>query len=160
MDYSQSFAISAAGMSVERTRVEVAALNLANANTVQTADGVGFQPLRVVARTISAASASVMPGGFADQVAAGLGQAADATLMNPTLPEVGVEQSGALPRRVYEPGNPFADSKGFVTYPGVDTATEMVTMMSALRSYEANVAAMNTAKTLAMKALDIGGASS
>ena len=49
MDYSRAFAISSAGMAVERTRVEVAALNLANANTVQTADGARFQPVRVVA---------------------------------------------------------------------------------------------------------------
>ena len=55
------------------------------------------------------------------------------------------------------PSNPFADGKGMVNYPGVDTATEMVNMMGAMRSYESNVAAMNVAKTLALKALDIGG---
>ena len=51
MNYSNSFAISATGMDVERLRVEVAALNIANANTVLTADGKGFQPMRVVAQS-------------------------------------------------------------------------------------------------------------
>jgi flagellar basal-body rod protein FlgC len=58
---------------------------------------------------------------------------------------------------VYEPGHPMADARGFVSYAGVDTATEMVSMMSAMRAYEANVAAMNTARSMAQKALTIGG---
>lgn len=157
MDYSRSFAISAAGMAVERARVEVASLNLANANTIQTEGTAGFQPLRVLALAMPANLA--MPGAFANQVDAGLNEAA-LSGWNITLPQVAIEPSGAQPRAVYEPTNPFANSKGFVTYPGVDTATEMISMMGALRSYEANVAAMNTARTLALKALDIGGASS
>ena len=55
-----------------------------------------------------------------------------------------------------EPGHPQADVQGFVTYPGVDTATEMMTIMDAMRAYEANVAAMNASRTMAMKALEIG----
>ena len=154
MDYSQTFAISAAGMAAERTRVEVAALNLANANAVQTEGAAKFQPLRAVIR---ATQGSILaPGEFAGQVDAGL-DAPEVSNWNLSLPQVSVEASGSAPRSVYEPGNPFADAKGYVNYPGVDTATEMVNMMSALRSYEANVAAMNTARTLALKALDIGG---
>jgi flagellar basal-body rod protein FlgC len=76
------------------------------------------------------------------------------------LPQVSIVPSNAAPRRVYEPGNPLADAKGYVSYAGVDNAGEMVTMMSAMRSYEANVAAMNMSKTLALKALNIGGAAS
>ena len=60
-------------------------------------------------------------------------------------------------RAIYEPGNTYSNSKGYVNYAGVDNAAEMITMMSAMRSYEANVAAMNMTKTLAMKALAIGG---
>jgi len=136
MDYSQAFAISASGMTLERTRVEVASLNLANANTVAGADGKLYQPLRVVARTA-----------FADTVSRGLA----------TDPVVSLEPTQQPARRVYEPGHPMADARGFVAYAGVDTATEMVTMMSAMRSYEANVAAMNTARSMALKALAIGG---
>jgi len=57
---------------------------------------------------------------------------------------------------VYEPGHPLANERGFVAYANVDSATEMVSMMSATRAYEANVSAMNTARTLALRALDIG----
>ncbi len=158
MDYSQVFAISAAGMAIERTRVDIAALNLANANTIQTADGVSYRPLRVLARTVFAAVSS--PDEFGDRVATGLAGLDDSQQANIGFPQATIEPSGVEPRLVYEPGNPFADPKGFVTYPGVDTATEMVNMMSAMRSYEANDAAMNTGKALALKALDIGGPSS
>lgn len=134
MDVLQSFAISAAGMGVERTRVEVASLNLANAHAVQSPGAAGFQPMRVL---VSAG------GGFAGLVEGG-------------LPVAVVEPSGEPERMVLEPGHPLADDRGFVAYPGVDPATEMVSLMSAARSYEANVAALNTARALALKTLDIG----
>jgi flagellar basal-body rod protein FlgC len=144
MDYSQAFAVSAAGMSAERTRVEVAALNLANANTVQPAGGAGFQPLRVVLRAA---------GGFDSLVTGATGGAAA------TGPVASIENVMSLPRMVYEPGHPLADTRGFVRYAAVDAATEMVTLMSAMRSYEANVAAMNTARSLVLKTLEIGRSS-
>ncbi|WP_050465671.1 flagellar basal body rod protein FlgC [Herbaspirillum autotrophicum] len=150
MDYTQAFAISAAGMTVERTRVDVAALNLANANTVQGADGNAFRPMRVVARSTSNLQAT-----FTALVDGGNATAPDAMQ---ALPTVSIEAADVAPRMVYEPGHPYANGKGFVSYPGVDTAVEMVSMMSATRAYEANVAAMNAARTMALKALDIGGA--
>ncbi|MEO6936640.1 MAG: flagellar basal body rod protein FlgC [Collimonas sp.] len=149
MDYTHTFAISAAGMSVERTRVDVAALNLANAQTVQSADGKNFQPMQVVARTGSADAAS-----FSQLVSRGMQGDGDFAL---DLPIASVEPSNASPRQVYEPGHPFANAQGFISYPGVDPAKEMVSLMTAMRSYEANVAAMNAARTMALKALDIGG---
>ncbi|MRD48688.1 flagellar basal body rod protein FlgC [Caenimonas koreensis] len=145
MSHQTTFAISAAGMELERTRVEVAALNLANAHTTQAAGQAGYTPMRVVAQAASSDTfAALMESD--NPVAA-------------QLPAVRVEPAQVPPRKVHEPGHPQADAQGFVTYPGVDTATEMVTMMSATRAYEANVAAMNMARTMALKALDIGGAS-
>jgi flagellar basal-body rod protein FlgC len=138
MDYLQAFAISASGMNVERTRVDVSAVNLANANTVQPPGGTAFQPMRVVARL----------AGFGSLVSDGLAAAA--------MPAVTLEPLRTAPRMVHEPGHPFADAKGFVSYAPVDPATEMVTLMSAMRSYEANVAAMNTTRSLALKTLEIG----
>lgn len=137
MEYLPSFAISAAGMTAERTRVEVASLNLANAHTVQQG-AHAYQPLRAVAR------ASAFPAliGGSDASAA--------------APVVTVEAVASPPRLVHEPGHPAADAGGFVAYPGVDLATEMVTLMTALRSYEANVSAMNTARLLTLKTLEIG----
>ena len=152
MDYSDSFAISAAGMSLERTRADVASLNLANANTIQSAEGPQYRPLRVVARA-AAMAASGSPA-FADLVSRGVGGAGPTGA--PAV--VSVEPADLPPRMVYEPGHPLANDKGFVAYTGVDSATEMVTLMSAMRSYEANVAAMNAARTMALKALEIGGA--
>jgi len=152
MDFNQTFAISAAGMTVERTRVEVAALNLANANTVQSTNGRPYQALRVVSQPGGAASASQ----FFTLVNTGLENtgAVDITNLVPTATVVG---SGTAPRSVYEPSHPLADARGFVTYAGVDVATEMVSLMSSSRTYEANVAVMNTTRLLALKALDIGG---
>jgi flagellar basal-body rod protein FlgC len=151
MDHTAAFAISAAGMNVERARVEVAALNLANANTTQAPGEPGYRPMRAVPRPTAAAAQSF---------AAAMSTAQEATLpVAALLPSVSVEFTDAASRKVHDPGHPMADAQGFVTYPAVDAATEMVTLMSATRAYEANVAAMNTARTLALKSLDIGGAS-
>lgn len=155
MDYAQAFAISAAGMNVERARVDVAAVNLANANTVVARDGTGFQPMRVVARTVGI-DGNLRHDGFG----ALFGEGMEAYALLGAMPEIALEPLGSTPRRVLEPGHPMADEKGFVTYPGVDPATEMMTLMTAMRAYEANVAAMNAARTMAVKALDIGGGSS
>lgn len=137
MDYTFAFAISAAGMNVERTRVEVAALNLAHAHAALGAGTPPFQPMRAV----------VQPDAF---------QHTFARLEPVGLPQVSVEPTLLRPRLVPDPGHPLADADGFVAYPGVDPATEMVTLMSALRSYEANVAAMNTTRSLLLKTLEIG----
>jgi flagellar basal-body rod protein FlgC len=145
MDYTQSFAISAIGMGIERARVEVAALNLANADTVQGTTAGNYRPLRVVADA----------GAFGALVSQGL-EPADTAAQ--AAPLVSIIPANTEPRRVYEPGHPLADERGFVAYAGVDPAVEMVSLMSATRAYEANVAAMNTSRTLALRALDIGGA--
>lgn len=142
MDYSATFAISAAGMSLHRARVEVAAVNLANAHTTAPAGQPGFKPTRVVGVPAQQGSFPLLlakvPGAF-------------------QKPSFRIEPQPVMPRLVHEPGHPLADGRGFVEYPGVDVATEMVTLMDATRAYEANVAAMNTARTLALKALEIGG---
>jgi flagellar basal-body rod protein FlgC len=146
MDYSATFAISSAGMALERTRVDVAALNLANAHTTQAAGQPAYSPLRVVAQAANPdAFAAMMLS--ADPVASTM------------KPDFHVEDAGVAPRMVHEPGHPMADARGFVSYPGVDPAAEMMVLISATRAYEANVAAMNMARMLAMKALDIGGSS-
>ncbi|CAB3759875.1 flagellar basal-body rod protein FlgC [Burkholderia sp. MSh2] len=157
MDYQQVFAISSAGMTVERTRVDVAALNLANANTMQGSGGVRYQPLRVVATSVPASYATGTFGARFDAEMARAQINGTSTFSMPTAVVVPGESS---PRRVYEPDNPFADDKGFIEYPGVNPAQEMVGMMGAMRAYEANVAAMNMEKTLVLRTLDIGGAQS
>jgi len=140
MDFSQTFAISAAGMNVERLRVDVAALNLANANAAIVPGGIGYQPLRVA----TSASAGT---GFGALVGGAL-----------AAPQAVVEPAAVAPRQVLDPGNPAANAQGFVQYPGVDTTVEMMTLMSATRAYEANVSALAAARSMALKALEIGGA--
>jgi flagellar basal-body rod protein FlgC len=137
MDYARSFAVSAAGMSVERMRVEAAALNLANANTVHGPGAAAYQPVRVVAQ---GAPFSALVDAAGEQ----------------ELPVAMLAPADVAARMVHEPGHPLANEQGFVTSPGVDAATEMVTLMSAMRSYEANVAAFNTARSLALRTLEIG----
>ena len=59
-------------------------------------------------------------------------------------------------KKVYEPGNPDADEDGYVTYPNVNTVTEMTNLIDASRSYEANVPAFNATKNMALKGLELG----
>lgn len=142
MDYNAVLSISAAGMEVERRRVEIAALNLANANTVAGPGESLYQPMRVAVRT-----APVAGNTFDRLFDHGVNM----------RPAAHVESAVDPVRYVYQPGHPLADAKGFVAHPAVDTASEMVTIMGALRSYEANIAAMTAARTMALKALEIGG---
>jgi flagellar basal-body rod protein FlgC len=146
MGYQQTFAVSAAGMDIERLRLDVAALNLAQANTALGSGESATRPMRVVARSAVPGAHASGAGGFAGQVNRLL-----------TAPAATLEASDQAPRRVLEPGHPMADSQGYVSYPAVDTTVEMMTLMGAVRAYEANVAAMNASRTMALKALDIGG---
>jgi flagellar basal-body rod protein FlgC len=143
MDYNAAFQISATGMSVEKLRLDVTAANLANMHSTAASTGQLYRPLRVVSQE--------MPLTFAQQ----FGDLYSVTGGGAQV--VGVEPTAVAPRLVYEPGHPHADSKGFVSYPGINHTSEMVNMMNALRAYEANVVAMNAAKTMASRALEIGG---
>jgi flagellar basal-body rod protein FlgC len=145
MDYSNSFQISAAGMRLEKMRVDVTALNIANMNTSRTSGGQAFQPMKVVARANPGLdfSALMANGGALASQAAPLGE------IVPTL---------AAPRVLHDPGHPDADAQGKVSYPGVDHLGEMVNLLSAMRAYEANLVALNASRVMASKALEIGGA--
>jgi len=142
MNFFQAFQISASGMAVEKTRLDAIAVNLANVNSSRGASGGGFKPLRVV-------SGERMPSAF------------DAALSRSGTPLMGaqvyeVRHVDVPDRLVYEPGHPDANARGFVAYPGISTVNEMVNLIGAVRSYEANVAAMNATKSMALKALEMG----
>jgi flagellar basal-body rod protein FlgC len=144
MDYQAAFAISASGMQVERLRMEATAVNIANASTTRTPDGVLFRPLRVISTArYDGSFPALMDGGAAPGGAAGVAVAE-------------VREVDVPPRLVFEPGHPEADARGFVSYPGINPVSEMIALMATIRAYEANVVAMNAAKTMALKALDIG----
>ena len=143
MNYLQAFAISASGMAVEKARVDITAVNIANAQSTRGADGAGFRPLRVISAARTAEFSTLLS---AEQSVRGM-QGAQIVAVRPV---------DTPPRLVLEPGHPDADERGFVTYPGINPVTEMVTLMTAVRVYEANVAALNAAKSMALKTLDLG----
>lgn len=146
MNMFSAFDISAAGMNLERTRLDVAAMNLANANTTQGPDGQVYRPQRVVAHPNASFAFDTMLNGMQGNTA------------NTAVPfNVMIEPDETPPRLVYEPGHPDADAQGFVAYPGINPVSEMVRLIGITRSYEANVRAMNMAKSMALKALEIGG---
>jgi flagellar basal-body rod protein FlgC len=133
MGMFDSLRIAASGMTAERLRMDVIAENLANASTTRTAEGGPYRRKEVV---LSENGASF------DQVLKGVKVA-------------GVVSDPSPLRRVHDPGHPDADRDGFVTLPNVTPVTEMVDLITASRGYEADVQAMNTAKQMFVKALDI-----
>lgn len=136
-----SLNISATGLSAERMRMDVISSNLANANTTRTEEGGPYRRKEIIFTP------------FAVQLSGA--QAKSATRAT------GVRVAGVVPdqtplRQIYDPGHPDADDNGYVAMPNVNVVTEMVDMISASRSYEANATAFQTAKTMAQKALEIG----
>lgn len=142
MDMFRATEISASGMVAQKTRIEAAASNLANMHAAQGANGKVYQPVTAVIRS--------QPVDFASALSGGPGQLATAKVeLRP--------QAGVAVRSVYEPGHPDADAAGMVSYPAVDHMREMLTVMTAMRAYEANLAALQATKTMVNRALDIGG---
>ena len=140
--------ISASGLTAERMRMDVTAENLANAQTTRGADGQPYRRKEVVL-------AEVQSGGFGSQLAKAIG-AGSASGSQPGGVEVaGISQDQTPGKLVYDPGHPDADADGYVRMPNVDTVAEMVDLISASRAYEANVTAMNAAKQMFSKTLDL-----
>ncbi|MCW5936214.1 MAG: flagellar basal body rod protein FlgC [Fimbriimonadaceae bacterium] len=129
MNIRSAMGISASGMSAERFRMDVIASNIANANSMRV-DGKDPYRRRAV----------ILRGGE-DGVSIGR-----------------VEEDRASFRNVFEPGNPQADAQGNVQYSNVEPLREMVDMITAQRSYEANVAAYNSSRNMVRSALSIGRA--
>lgn len=142
MNYFTSFDISASGLVAERLRLEAVATNLANANTTSAPGSAPYQAVRVISRPIGAEFARYL-GASGGPLPAG-------------VQVTGLEKTAAAPRLVYDPNHPDADGSGFVAYANVDPLSEMVTMMAAVRAYEANIKAISAAKVMAQKALEIG----
>jgi flagellar basal-body rod protein FlgC len=139
-----SLDVSASALSAERLRMDVTAENLANAQSTRTANGGPYRRKEVVLEQAG--------GGFAGALASARAGAGG--------PDGGVRVSGivqdtAPDRLVYDPSHPDANQQGYVRMPNVNPVTEMVDLISASRSYEANVTAMQTAKQMFTKTLDI-----
>lgn len=128
------FQIAGSALQAQSQRMNVSASNIANADSAAGPDGNPYRARQVVFQmTPSAQSGAV--GGV--RVSA-------------------VVESNAPPRIKYDPGNPLADAQGYVTLPNVDVVAETVNMISASRSYQANVEVINTAKSLMARTLTLG----
>jgi flagellar basal-body rod protein FlgC len=142
MDFFSSMDISASALSAERTRMNLISSNLANVNSTRTAEGGPYK------RKDAVFTAVAPPGSFG----AALGHATDARRVEVSQ----IHEDQNPPRMQYEPNHPDADAAGYVAYPNVNAVEEMADMISASRSYEANVTAAQAAKSMAIKTLDIG----
>lgn len=134
---------SGSALSAERVRMDVTAENLANAQTTRGADGQPYRRKEVVLQEV--------PGSFG----ATLSKAMNGGTQGGGVQVAGITEDQNPLKRVYDPGHPDADAQGYVTMPNVDTVTEMVDLISAQRAYEANVTAMQAAKQMFSRTLEL-----
>jgi flagellar basal-body rod protein FlgC len=144
MDLFKSMGISASGLQAQRVMVNVISTNLANVHTTRTDEGGPYRRKQAIFST------SPLSQNFQDLLSTRMGQ-------QPTgvKAEV-VEDYSRKGEMIYDPSHPDADESGVVYLPNVNVVEEMVSLLGAMRSYEANVTAFNTAKQMAMKSLEIG----
>jgi flagellar basal-body rod protein FlgC len=133
--------ISRTGLDVEWRRLEVISDNLANANSSRAADGTPYQGRMLVS-------------GPAGSFEAHLDTTTEGSLKGVEVYGVEPMQSGT--RLVHEPGNPQADANGMVSYPAIDQALQMTMMVKTARAYQSNIVAMNAAREMYSRAIDLG----
>lgn len=158
-----AMAISSQGLSVQRSRMNITAQNIANAETTKTEKGGPYRRQRVVVtedrqRTsfqsqIRHASSRLTRtnGNHISSKSPGLSHKSDVSSVDTKV----IDDPQSNFRLVYDPSHPHADDEGYVRMPGVEIITEMVDMMAASRAYEANTVAIASAKQMARNALDI-----
>ena len=158
MSIFDTFRIAASGLTAQRLRMDIAASNIANAQSTRNADGTGpYAPQSAVFQadaTVGAdlAGATGASGGIGSGVA-GLSALSGAA---PGVAASAIVTPNKPPVRVYDPTHPDADAQGFVEYPDVDIAAEMADMMGAARSYSLNATVTNSIKQVALEAIEIG----
>lgn len=150
MGLFSSINTASSGLTAQRTRLDVIADNIANANTTRTTEGGPFRRSRVIFRP--RVSQPYWRGPYLPEyLDNGVGRGVRIVKID--------KDYDSEPRLVYDPTHPDAiktgPRKGYVEFPNVNVVNEMVDMISASRSYEANVAVINGSKSMFMKALDI-----
>jgi flagellar basal-body rod protein FlgC len=142
MQIFKAMRISSSGLSAERLRMDTIASNIANSSTTRTESGGPYK------RKIAVFQESLEKQmSFISEKQDFLGNGVKAVAI--------VEDSSPF-KKIYDPSHPDADSEGFVNMPNVNILNEMVDLIAATRAYEANVTAINAAKNMALKALEIG----
>jgi flagellar basal-body rod protein FlgC len=144
MDFFSSMNVSSSALSAERTRMNLISSNLANANATRTPEGGPYKRKDAVfaATPIENRFNRALDGATAQQ------------LRKVDVSQIVEDQNP--PRLQYDPSHPDANPQGYVAMPNVNVVEEMTDMISATRSYEANVTAVQAAKSMAMKTLEIG----
>lgn len=135
--------VSASGMSAQRTRAELIVQNLANSETTRTPEGGPYH--RQDAIFESATQSSPFASVFQNELGDGVSGVSVAEVI----------QDAREGEKRYQPGHPDADKDGYVTYPNINPAEDMVDLLSAQRGYESNVAAMNAIKDMIQRSIDL-----
>jgi flagellar basal-body rod protein FlgC len=147
MSFWEALRIGSSGLTAQRLRLDLISNNIANAQTTRTENGGAYQ--RQDAVFMPEEQNASLPQSIAarrNQLSSLQGGVRVAEITTDT-------ETGP---RVYDPTHPDADEDGYVTYPNVDIVVEMTNMLSATRSYEANLASIEAVKRMALKALEIG----
>ena len=142
MSLFSSIDVSASGMAAQRARTEVLVENLANSETTRTPEGGPY-------RRKDAVFTEEPVGSFSSELDSALGN----SLSGVAVSEIAVDTSA--PEMRYQPGHPDADKDGYVAYPRINPAEDMVDLLGASRGYEANVAAISAVKDMINKSLDL-----
>lgn len=157
--------ISASGLRAQRIRQNLISSNLANAETTRTKDGGPYKRQVAVLKEDPMDPEKRFVFG-PDKMQGFTTKENHIAIPNPGLPlgkdqvgsgveVVSIEQDQSPPRLVYDPSHPDADAQGYVAMPNINVVQEMTDMITATRSYEASVTAMNSTKSMLMKALEI-----
>jgi flagellar basal-body rod protein FlgC len=142
MSLFSTLSISASGMAAQRTRAELLVENLANAETTRTPEGGPYQRKDVIFQPAGAGSFASMFDSAINPGPVGVG-----------VSDVIVDKSA--PEQRYMPGHPDAGPDGYVAFPRISPAEEMVNLMSASRGYQANVASMSAVKDMIQRSIDL-----
>ena len=144
MDFITSMKLSASGLNVQRKRMDTIASNLANIETTRTPEGGPYRRKDVVV--------SAMP--LADDFAVSLTRELENSVRQAVVAKIIEDQTE--PNLVFNPDHPDANEEGYVALPNINLMTEMVNLINATRSFEANVQAIEAAKSMALRAIDLG----
>lgn len=155
MSFANTLKVSASGLSAQRLRMDVISNNLANANSTRTDGGGAYKRQQVVFSPMFQQKLYRYsnPASYEGQFMP-LDSREDAG----GVKVVSISQDSRAGKMVHDPSHPDANSDGYVEHPNVNVIAEMTDMISANRSYEANVTSIQTIKAMAMKALEIGRA--
>ncbi len=144
MDFLSSMRVSSSGLSVQRKRMETISSNLANIETTRTPEGGPYRRKDLVVTALP----------LEDEFGQKLSREMQSNVNRVVVTDIVEDQDE--PRLEFQPNHPDANELGYVAKPNINLMSEMVDLMTASRSYEANVTAINASKNMALRAIDLG----